>query len=67
MAVKLKKLDPTSRSFMAGGEEYFIETKLSIARFHDYQIYEKEAGFGMTFKDMFQNLLSLREDMNKIK
>ena len=67
MAVKLKKLDPTARSFMAGGKEYFIETNLSISRFHDYQIYEKEAGFGMTFKDMFQNLLKVREDLNKVK
>lgn len=67
MAVKLKKLDPTARSFVAGGKEYFIETNLSISRFHDYQIYEKEAGFGMTFKDMFQNLLKLREDLNKVK
>ena len=67
MAVKLKKLDTTARSFVAGGVEYFIETQLSISRFHQYQIYEKEAGFGLTFKDMFQNLLKVREDLNKVR
>lgn len=67
MAVKLKKLDTSARSFTAGGVEYFIETQLSISRFHQYQIYEKEAGFGLTFKDMFQNLLKVREDLNKVK
>lgn len=67
MAVKLKQLDTTARSFTAGGVEYFIETKLSISRFHQYQIYEKEAGFGLTFKDMFQNLLKVREDLNKVR
>ena len=67
MAVKLKKLDTTARSFVAGGVEYFIETQLSISRFHQYQIYEKEAGFGMSFKDMFSNLIKMREELNKVK
>ena len=67
MAVKLKKLNPEARSFEAGGKEYFIETQLSISRFHQYQIYEKEAGFGMSFKDMFSNLIKMREELNKVK
>ena len=67
MAVKLKKLNPEARSFEAGGKEYSIETQLSISRFHQYQIYEKEAGFGMSFKDMFSNLIKMREELNKVK
>ena len=48
MSNKLKTLDPSARSFEAGGKTYHVETKLSIARFHQYQIYEKEAGFSIT-------------------
>ena len=67
MAIKLKTLDPAARSFEAGGETYFVETKLSIARFHDYQILEKEAGFSMTFAGMFNEIAAAYKDLQTLK
>lgn len=67
MAVELKILDPKSRSFEANGKTYHIETRLSIARFHQYQIYEKEAGFSLTFEAMVGTLTAAYQDLNQMK
>lgn len=64
---KLKTLDPNARSFEANGKKYYIETKLSIARFHQYQIYEKEAGFSLTFSAMVATLKEAYNDLNTMK
>ena len=64
---ELKKLDPKSTSFVANEKTYFIETALSIERFHEYQIYEKEAGFGMSFKSLVEALRDAYDDINQLK
>lgn len=64
---ELKRLDTTQPSFMANGTEYFIESGLSISRFCEYQILEKEAGFSLSFKNIFDNLRTLHDLMNKTK
>lgn len=63
----LKKLDPTKTEFEANGKIYKIETSLSIERFCEFQILEKEFAYSMDFKKMFNELLELREMMNKLK
>ena len=67
MSKKLKKLDPAARSFEAGGKTYFVETKLSIARFHQDQIYEKEAGLSITFAAIVGTLKEAYQDLNTMK
>lgn len=64
---KLKTLDPEARSFQAGGKTYLIESKLSISRFHQYQIYEQEAGFSVTFATLIAELKSVYELLNAVK
>lgn len=64
---QLKTLDPQARSFEANGKKYFIETKLSIARFHEYQIFEKEAGFSMSFASMVDAIKEAYQDLNQLK
>lgn len=64
---ELKRLDLSKQSFVANGVTYYIEQALSIERFCEYQILEKEAGFGMTFKKIFENLKELHGLMNNIK
>ena len=64
---ELKRLDLKKGSFEANGVLYKIETGLSIERFCEYQILEKEAGFGVTFKKVFENLAELHKLMNDIK
>lgn len=67
MAKELKKLNPEARSFDANGKTYYIESSLSIARFHQYQIYEKEAGFSLTFKTLVDELKAVYELLNTMK
>lgn len=64
---KLKELDPQARSFVANGKTYYVETRLSIARFHQYQIYEKEAGFSTSFASLVEALKQAYQDINQLK
>lgn len=64
---KLKRLDLTTPRFKANGVYYNIEGGLSIERFCMYQILEKEAAFGTSFKDLFQNLKKVHELLNGVK
>lgn len=67
MATELKRIDLTKPSFYANGIKYNIESSLSIERFCEYQLLEKEAGFNMSFKSLFDNLLELHGLMNSVK
>ena len=64
---ELKRLDITKPTFIANGTKYNIESGLSIERFCEYQILEKEAGFGITFKKVFENLQELHGLMNEVR
>lgn len=64
---ELKRLDLSKQSFEANGTTYYIESGLSIERFCEYQILEKEAGFGLSFKKIFDNLKDLHKLMNEVK
>lgn len=65
--MELKKLDVTQPTFVANGVTYYIESALSIERFCEYQILEKEAGFGLNFKKIFNELKELHNLMNNVK
>ena len=62
-----KTLDINKPSFMANGKEYFITSRLSITRFCEFQILEKEVGFSMTFEKIFQEINEITEIMNQTK
>lgn len=63
---KLKKLDLENGSFIANGKKYFFEQNLSIKRYAKYQEIEKELGFSMSFKNIFDELLDIKNLMNKV-
>lgn len=60
----LVRLDFTKSSFMANGREYLIEKDFSIERYVEYQILEKEIGFGTSFRKLFEGLKNAREHLN---
>ena len=62
-----KTLDINKPSFMANGKEYFITSNLSVARFCEFQILEKEVGFSMNFDKVFQEINEITELMNQTK
>jgi hypothetical protein len=63
----LKRIDIESGKFTANGTEYTIETGLTITRYCEFQILEKELGFGLTFKGMFEKIKQVTTLMNKVK
>ncbi len=67
MANELKRIDFTKDTFEANGVSYFIEKGMSLKRFNEYQILEKETTFGMDFMKMFTLLGEIREAFNECR
>lgn len=63
----LKKIDLEKGIFQANGKTYFIESSLTIERYVEFQILEKELGFGVSFKAMFDGLNELWGYLNKMQ
>lgn len=62
-----KRIDMTKPSFMANGKEYFITSHLTVGRYCEYQILEKEVGFSMNFDKVFKEINEITELMNDVK
>jgi len=62
----VKRIDLNTGVFMANGKEYTVEQFLSVERYVEFQILEKELAFGVTFKAMFDMLDKLESQLNKI-
>lgn len=58
-------LEPNTKEFIANGTKYYIaKNTLTINRFVYYQILEKEAGFGISFEDLYK---AIDENIEYIK
>lgn len=64
---ELKRIDFEKGKFTANGKTYTIEGALSIERYAELQILEKELAYGFTVKDIFKKLKQLWEFLNKMK
>jgi len=64
---ELKRIDFTAGVFEANGTTYRIEGALTIERYAELQILEKELGYGLTFKGMYEKLEKLYQLINKQK
>lgn len=65
---ELKRIDFEQGTFVGiSGKTYFIESSLSVARYAEFQIYEKEMAYGLTMKGLFEKLKALFEMQNKMK
>lgn len=53
---ELKTIDLNQPSFEANGKTYTIEGGLSIERYAEFQILEKELAYGLTVKGMFDKI-----------
>jgi hypothetical protein len=63
----LKRIDLNTGIFEANGTRYTIEGALTIERYAELQILEKELGYGLTFKAMFDKLQQAFNLLNKQK
>lgn len=61
----LKRIDLTKGSFTANGVNYQIENTLSIERYTEMQVLEKELAFGGSFRKLFDELRTLYNMLNK--
>lgn len=63
----LKRIDLETGRFTANGRDYFIEGSLSIARYAEFQIYEKELAYGLTVKGLYEKLKAVNKFLDKIR
>jgi hypothetical protein len=63
----LKRIDFQTGEFTANGTLYRIEGALTIERYAELQILEKELGYGMNFKTMYERLEKLYKLINATK
>jgi hypothetical protein len=64
---ELKRIDFETGVFTANGKTYRIEGALSIERYAELQILEKELAYGFTVKNIFDKLKELWNLLNKLK
>lgn len=64
---ELKRIDFEKGKFTANGKDYTIEGALSIERYAELQILEKELAYGFTVKEIFNKLKQLWDFLNKLK
>lgn len=64
---ELKRIDFNKGVFEANGKTYSIEGQMSIERYCEYQILEKELSYATTFKGMYDKLVRLKDLMNKLR
>lgn len=67
MSKELKRIDLNAGYFEANGKKYFIEGAMSIERYAEFQLYEKELAYGMTVKGIFDRLQKVYQLLNKMK
>lgn len=65
MEGQLKRLNLNEPSFTANGKTYYIEQALSIERYCEFTILEKELGYGMNFETMLKKHKQLHSMLNK--
>jgi hypothetical protein len=63
--MELKKINFDDPQFIANGTHYQVQGFLSIERYCEFQILEKELGYGLTFNEMYKHLDTAEKLLNK--
>lgn len=64
---KLRNIDHDSGQFEANGKIYYLENKLSVSRFCDFQILQRELWTGMSIQDFFKGIQDLEKLLNQMR
>lgn len=64
---KLKNIDFASGQFTANGKTYYLETKLAISRYCEFQILQRELAMGMTLQEIYDGFLDSRKLLNQTR
>lgn len=63
--IEIKELPDGTTQFTANGQEYFVESKLSLDRYRDFQKMELHISFQQGFNGMFNTLKEIYEKAQK--
>lgn len=63
----LKRINFENPTFIANGKTYTIEASVSIERYAELQLLEKEMAYGFTVKGIFDKLQQIWNNQNKMK
>ena len=63
--MNLKTLDKNTKEFTANGQKYIISDKISVDRFKQYEKLVPQLTFGLGFEQIYINLKSAYEALNK--
>jgi hypothetical protein len=64
---ELNRIDFTTGQFTAAGKIYRIEGALTIERYAELQVLEKELGYGTSFEAMYKTFETMYQLLNKQK
>jgi hypothetical protein len=62
-----KKFDPNCKEFEANGMKFFVNNKLSIARYEQYEKLQPRLAYGIDFETMFKLHNQLYQNLNDRK
>lgn len=52
--IETKQFDPNCKEFVANGKKYFVNNKLSIARYEEYEKLQPRLAYDIDFENMFR-------------
>lgn len=64
---RTKRIDFETGRFEANGKIYFIETRLSIGRYVEFEVLQTEMAYGTSLKEMYDWLITNRQLLNQMR
>lgn len=64
---KLRNIDFPSGQFEANGTIYYLENKLSVGRFCEFQVLQRELWTGMSIQDFFKGIQDVEKLLNQLR
>lgn len=64
---KLRNIDHDSGQFEANGKIYYLENKLSVSRFCEFQILQRELWTGLSIQDFFKQIQDVEKLLNQLR
>lgn len=63
----VKSIDFSAGSFEANGETYYLESKLSIGRYCEFVILQRELQMGMTLEEIYESQKVQKQLLNQVR
>jgi hypothetical protein len=63
----LKSIDFESGQFDANGKTYYLESKLTVARYCEFMILQRELQMGMSIEEIYTGMIDQRKLLNQMR